>query len=394
MTAQDYMDTFVDEEKFRQNGITELDEETRDLIWSFFKSFHQKAYSSAEEHDKRRLIVHNNINFIVKHKVKKFRTFELELNHLADLTPEEFKKFKKGYIAPTSSKRRIEDNKDEKGEEALHRRLVELDQHHHKRHWKRNIIKRNHHLKNSDGKRSFSSRFQTLLNTNIKRGNSNPISFDWRSKNVVGSIKDQLQCGSCYAFATSAVMESLYAIKNNAQSVVDLSPQEIVDCGGNGCDGGNFPPAVNYLAHQGDKQATWISYPYVGVQQSCKTHSLTYSKLGNIQYTSIPEGDEKSLAADLVSFGPIFVAIDASSQYFQLYNSGILDTDDCSNQPEDLDHAVVAVGYGYNAALRQSYWIIKNSWGTDWGEKGYVLLPKDAGNKCGVATDAYYAKLT
>jgi cathepsin K len=121
---------------------------------------------------------------------------------------------------------------------------------------------------------------------------------------------------------------------------------------------------------------------------------LTYSKLGNIQYTSIPEGDEKSLAADLVSFGPIFVAIDASSQYFQLYNSGILDTDDCSNQPEDLDHAVVAVGYGYNAALQQSYWIIKNSWGTDWGEKGYVLLPKDAGNKCGVATDAYYAKLT
>jgi cathepsin L len=349
--------------------------------------------SLVEEEQRRRLIVHNNINFIVKHKLKKFRTFELELNHLADLTPEEFKKFKKGYIPPKSSKRRIENNKDEEGEEAVLRGLAKLDQHYHKRHWKRNIIKRNYNLKNSDDKHSFASRFQTLLNTNRKRGKSNSTSFDWRSQNVVGSIKDQLQCGSCYAFATSAVMESLYAINNNAQSVVDLSPQQIVDCGGTGCDGGNFPPAVDYLMQQGGQQATWDSYPYVGVQQSCTTDGLSYSELGNIQYASIPEGDETSLAADLVSYGPIFVAVDASSQDFQLYNSGILNTDECSNQPEDLDHAIVVVGYGYDNTLGQSYWIIKNSWGTDWGENGYLLLAKDAGNMCGVATDAYYAQL-
>jgi cathepsin L len=351
--------------------------------------------SLVEEEQQRRIIVHNNINFVLKHKLKLFRTFELELNQLADLTPEEFKKFKKGYIPATSSKRRIEDNKDEKDEEALLRRLVELDQHHHKRHWKRNIIKRNHHLKNSDDKRSFGYWFETLLNTNRKRGNSNPTSsFDWRSQNVVGSIKDQLQCGSCYAFATSAVMESLYAIKNNAQSVVDLSPQEIVDCGGNGCDGGNFPPAVDYLMQQGGQQATLDSYPYVGVRQSCTTDGLSYSELGNIQYTGIPEGDETSLAADLVSYGPIFIAVDASSQYFQFYQSGILSTNNCSNLIDNLDHAIVVVGYGYNATLQQSYWIIKNSWGTSWGENGYMRLAKDAGNKCGVATDAYYAQLT
>jgi C1A family cysteine protease len=345
-----------------------------------------------EEEQLRRLIVHDSINFIVKHKLKTFRTFEVELNHLADLTPEEFKKFKKGYIPPTSSKRRITVNKDE---ETVLRGLAKLDQHHHRRHWKRNIIKKRQAWKNGNDKHSFGSRFQTLFDTNKKRSSrKSKSSFDWRSKNVVGTIKDQLQCGSCYAFATSAVMESLYAIKNNAQSVVNLSPQQIVDCAGMGCNGGNFDMSIDYLMQQGGQQATWNSYPYVGVEQSCTTDDLGYTELGNIQYTSIPEGDETSLAADLVSYGPIFVGVDASSQNFQFYSSGILSTNECSNQLEDIDHAIVAVGYGYNATLQQSYWIIKNSWGIYWGENGYLLLAKDAGNMCGVATFASYAQLT
>jgi cathepsin L len=145
---------------------------------------------------------------------------------------------------------------------------------------------------------------------------------------------------------------------------------------------------------QDGQQATLASYPYVGIQQTCATAGLSYTELGNIQYVNIPTGDETTLATDLVSYGPIFIGIDASSQYFQFYKSGILSISDCSNLLEDIDHAIVVVGYGYNTTLQQSYWIIKNSWGTDWGEKGYLYLAKDAGNMCGVATMAYYAQLT
>ena len=325
--------------------------------------------SVLDEEQKRRVIFHNNIDFVFHHKLKTFRTFKIELNHLADLTADEFKNYKKGFIpSKNSHKRRFESYKGEEDVDEFLRRLTKLDERHHQRHGK-----------NSGG----------------KRGNSNlPSSFDWRDQNAVGSIKDQGNCGACYAFATSAVMESLYAVQNNAQSVIDLSPQQIVDCGENGCNGGSFAPAVDYLNQQGGQQATLDSYPYVGIQQSCTTDDLSYSQLGNIQYTGIPSGDETSLAADVVSYGPIFVGVDASSQYFQFYNSGILSTANCSNLIDNLDHAVVVVGYGYDATLQQSYWIIKNFWSTTWGENGYIRLAKDAGNMCGVGTDAYYAQLS
>jgi len=176
-----------------------------------------------------------------------------------------------------------------------------------------------------------------------------------------------------------------------------LSPQQITDCssnGNNGCNGGNFPPSIRYILGQNGKIATLASYPYVGKKQTCKTSGINQINLGNTQYGAIPEGDEKTMAQALVDYGPLFIGLDADSKLFMFYKSGVLSIDRCPNRRQDMDHALVAVGYGYDTTLKTSYWIIKNSWGEKWGENGYLRLAKDKGNMCGIASMAYYGKLT
>jgi cathepsin L len=290
-----------------------------------------------------------------------------------------------------------------KDEDSVRRSLNKLYQHHYYlRRLKRSMIHRQHHRKHYD-KRGFTSWLWNLFTNSSTDSNNNnnagqtSSSFDWRSKNVVGSIKNQLNCGCCYAFASAAVFESLYAIKMKSTTVTELSPQQIADCssnGNNGCNGGNFGPTVRYVLGQGGKIATIASYPYAGQKQTCKTSGINQVNLGSIQYAAIPEGDEKTMADSLLNYGPLFIGLDADSKLFMFYKSGILDITSCPNRRQDMDHALVAVGYGYDSVLKQSYWIIKNSWGEKWGENGYVRLIKDKGNMCGIASMAYYAKLT
>ncbi|CAF5132030.1 unnamed protein product, partial [Rotaria sp. Silwood1] len=153
-------------------------------------------------------------------------------------------------------------------------------------------------------------------------------SFDWRSKYVVSSVKDQKECGSCYAFATTAVLESLYARKWGSNYLTNFSPQEIVDCstsyGNYGCDGGNYRPCLNYLSARGNKITTLSSYPYVGYEKVCQTSSSSSAYLGSIQAWQVPTGDEKTMASALVNYGPLWVALYASSQQFMFYRSGVL----------------------------------------------------------------------
>jgi C1A family cysteine protease len=186
-------------------------------------------------------------------------------------------------------------------------------------------------------------------------------------------------------------------VKSKSQNIIDFSPQQIADCssnGNNGCNGGNFPPSVRYLMGQGGKIATEASYPYAGKKQACKTNNLNQIQLGNIEYGAIPEGDEKKLAEAVTTYGPVFIGLDADSRLFMFYKAGVLKINNCPMRRQDMDHAMVIVGYGYDNALKMSYWIIKNSWGTKWGESGYLRLAKDSGNMCGVASMAYYGKLT
>jgi len=319
------------------------------------------------------------------------------LNEYADWTLEEFNAVKKGLVVPKSIRRNMINN--ENNEESYRRSLLKLYQDRFQsRRLKRNLQQK---FRNRELSEDWIQNFFNENNDQAKRRSSTvtPSSngFDWRSHNVVSAIKDQGQCGSCYSFATTEVMESAYAIKTKSQNVLTFSPQQIVDCsasdGNYGCDGGNFEPSVSYLSLQGDKIATAASYPYVGVQESCKTNGVNDIQLGNIVYTPIAQGDETAMAQALVSTGPMYIAINANTYQFMYYSAGVLEVEDCANTLYDLDHAVVAVGYGYDSVLQKSYWIVRNSWGTDWGENGYVRMAKDEGNMCGVATEAYSTTL-
>ncbi|CAF4277057.1 unnamed protein product, partial [Rotaria sordida] len=201
-----------------------------------------------------------------------------------------------------------------------------------------------------------------------------PKTFDWRTKTVVSPIKSQGGCGSCYAFASVAVLESVYAIKTNSKNVTEFSPQQIVDCsnnGNSGCYGGLFQPTIEYFKEKGGKIATDASYPYVGrTDESCRKDGINEIDLGQIEYIDIPVGDEKQMAEVLINNGPIFIGLDADSELFMFYKSGVLKIDNCPNDREDMDHAMVIVGYGYDEKLKLPYWILKNSWGVKWGESG------------------------
>ena len=354
----------------------------------FFCVLKNKIFLFVEEEKERLRIFRDHLKYVLKSNLEKLRTYQLELNEFADWTSEEFDRWKKGLIIPASIRRDWIDE-----EESLRRSLEKLYRRRYQtRRWKRSLFR-----KRTMDRRFLVDWFKNIFHRGGDDSNQTNNIFDWRTKGVVSSVKNQLKCGCCYAFATATIMETLYAMKTNSQTVIDFSPQQIADCssnGNNGCTGGNFPPSVQFLSGQGGKIATEASYPYVGKKQSCRTDNLNQITLGNIAYVSIPEGDEGKLVEALTTHGPIFIGLDADSRHFMFYKSGVLKVKNCPTRRQDMDHAMVVVGYGYDNAVQTPYWIIKNSWGTRWGENGYLRLAKDSGNMCGVASLAYYGKLT
>jgi len=225
-------------------------------------------------------------------------------------------------------------------------------------------------------KRAQKPKLGTEQNVNV------PASVDWTTKGVVTPVKNQGSCGSCWAFSTTGSLECDYAIKTGV--LTSLSEQQLVDCSGSygnyGCDGGWYYYAWNYAAANGGL-CTEANYPYVGVDQTCKTSCGTKYNVPST-YTSVTADDESALLTASAS-GCISVAIEADQFAFQYYSSGIL-TGTCGT---NIDHAVLVVGYGSQNS--QDYWKVKNSWGTSWGEEGYVLICRDCnanGNEgeCGI----------
>jgi cysteine peptidase B len=199
--------------------------------------------------------------------------------------------------------------------------------------------------------------------------------IDWRTKGAVTAVKDQGQCGSCWAFSATGNIEGQWAAAGHP--LVSLSEQELVSCDkvSHGCSGGLMDNAYNYLLkYRNGTIVTEASYPYVsggGYAPACDPKKGTVGA----QITSfkdIPK-DEGQLASYLFTTGPIAVAVDATS--FQTYRSGIM-TNCISRQ---LDHGVTAVGFDDNS--NPPYWIVRNSWGSNWGEKGYIRIKKGS-NQC------------
>lgn len=143
--------------------------------------------------------------------------------------------------------------------------------------------------------------------------------------------------------------------------------------------------AFRYIKDNGGID-TEISYAYEGIDDSCHFNKATIGATDR-GFTDIPQGNEKKLAEAIANVGPVAVAIDASHESFQFYSEGVYNEPQCDAQ--NLDHGVLAVGYGTDES-GQDYWLVKNSWGTTWGDKGFIKMTRNADNQCGIATAASY----
>lgn len=208
-------------------------------------------------------------------------------------------------------------------------------------------------------------------------GISLPIEFDWRDKAAVSSVKNQGKCGDCYAFSALGAIESQYLIHQGVE--LNLSPSQVVDCsyseGNDGCDGGLQPDVFEYIKKYGIEDTK--AYPYNAKDGVCM-YNKTNVVLKIRDYKYVYPGIDK-LKQNLVNNGPISISMAASSLSFQLYKSGIYVNNNCYKN--EIDHAILLVGYGSSGDV--DYWIIKNSWGTGWGEDGFGRIAIDT--DCGIS---------
>jgi len=212
-------------------------------------------------------------------------------------------------------------------------------------------------------------------------------SVDWRTKGVVTPVKDQAQCGSCWTFAATEALESQWAKRTG--NLIVLSEQQILDCtpnpqqcgGAGGCEGGTAELAYERLIQLGGL-TTEALYPYKSGRGSnfiCK-NPLPAPVAKLVNYTKLPENQYEPLINAVTNVGPIAISVDADWDH---YESGVYDG--CSKENLDIDHAVILDGYGTDPLLGD-YWLVRNSWGLSWGEKGYIRLAKSSEVKCAIDT--------
>jgi len=231
---------------------------------------------------------------------------------------------------------------------------------------------------------------------------STPTSFDWRDYGAVTPVKNQGYCGSCWAFSTTETIESAWYLAGN--TLTEFSVAQIVQCDTNdaGCNGGDPPVAYEYVEKAGGL-ATEADYPYstslyAGKTGTCdSSFTVSGGKISGYSYATTPctslkcnSQDEATLAANLASTQPASICVDASS--WSDYTSGIYKASACSSGYYNLDHCVQLVGYHSYTSSTTGYWIVRNSWGTDWGVDGYIYLAYGS-NTCGVADEATFVTI-
>jgi KDEL-tailed cysteine endopeptidase len=316
------------EKGLRGSKLLVLDEGAE---WKQFTNFQDKfnrKYETLQEFEERFQIFSSNLRDIIVHNLDHTQNFTMGVNQFTDLTAEEFKaQFVGGLKTEVASY----------------------------------------------GCKTFSS-----------SASGSPDSIDWRSKGAVTSVKDQGQCGSCWTFSSTGAVEGAWAISKG--QLIDLAEQELVDCatgfayGSHGCSGGQMEGAFKYVVENG--QCSLASYPYTAKDGSCqKCTAVAHMS----SCSDVKPNDQVSLKA-AVAQQPVSIAIEADTKYFQSYSGGILTSSSCGT---NLDHGVLIVGYGEENGIK--YWLVKNSWGTTWGDKGYVKIARsdsvDDEGICGIAMD-------
>ena len=221
----------------------------------------------------------------------------------------------------------------------------------------------------------------------ISSGKNIPDALDWRDKGAVTPVKDQGQCGSCWSFSATGAMEGAWEISKG--ELISLSEQQLVGCsagrtyGNHGCMGGLMDGAFDYAIDTG--MCTEESYPYTATDGSCSECVPVVSMSTCVDVTP----NNQQHLKEAVSIGPVSIAIEADTRVFQMYTSGVLTSSDCGT---DLDHGVLIAGYGILDDV--PFWLVKNSWGTGWGDEGYIRIERsDSVNDkgiCGIAMQPSY----
>ncbi|XP_053228363.1 procathepsin L-like [Podarcis raffonei] len=305
-----------------------------DNAWNLWQRTHSKIYAKGEEY-RRRNLWESNLKKIEQHNREATQgkhTYRLAMNRFGDWTEEEFKQKMTGLRF------------------------------------------------NQTGRRNYNAEFFRKLSQR-----QSPDFVDWRTKGYVTPVKDQGHCGSCWAFSATGALEALHFKKT--KRLVSLSEQNLMDCsrkeGNKGCHGGLPSNAFEYVKRNGINSEH--TYPYKAEDRSCRF--LKWDIAARCKgYVDIPAGNEKVLEKAVAFEGPVSVGVNAFD--FQFYSHGIYNNRQCGDH---LHHAMLAVGYGFERHGQRlvDYWILKNSWGLEWGENGYMKMQKGV-NICGIAEGASY----
>jgi cathepsin H len=216
-----------------------------------------------------------------------------------------------------------------------------------------------------------------------------PSNWDWRDQNVVSAVKDQGKCGSCWAFSAIGSVESQFMV-HHKDTKLDFelqlsSEQQLVDCAtnfeNNGCRGGLPSSAFEYAFYQGGLESEALYY-YEAKDMPCRVDADELAfKVGHS--VNITAGDEVELLHALYEQGPVSIAYQVIGDFKQ-YEGGVYTSDKCGTLPTQVNHAVLAVGFGHDEASGLDYWLVKNSWGHKWGLDGYFKIERGV-NMCAIA---------